>query len=372
MKKSLQLLCLAFVALVIGTGLKLMYAFPVDTQPYVEKKYAGWNGVLQAWICSDWEPGGSFIRWLNGCAAEFEKTHEGVYLEFIPVSSEAFEEYNIRKPDLFFFSPGMLTNQNQLTPLERCDIIRSDLRNYGNGRALPVAMSGYIWAYNTSLCDVPPIHINNSTMPTLPAGKSGYSAALLGLLSALPADDDSQPILPDNSIDLGLPVSAPAAPTYSDHALDLFISGDIPYIPVSSSDLNRLSRLRDSGRGLDWKLYASGSIACTDQLLMGSLSAQYAGSERSQIAEEFLLFLLDDESQSKLSDIGAHGVTGETIYPGFSIYAELDTLLNSRTLWLPACFSEYSAENPEAIVRGFLNKNFSAKEALSMLGFEGM
>ena len=352
-----------------------MYVLPLDMQPYVEKKYAGWNGVLQAWICSEWEPGGSFIRWLNSCAAEFEKMHEGVYLEFTPVSADmlnALEDDSIPQPDLIFFSPGMLTNPKLLTSLDTPDIIRDDLQHYGQGYALPIAMGGYIWAYNTSLCDTAPQSPDEITILSLPMNQRGYTAALLGLLSSLPGDDSAQPVLPDSGIDLGLPASAVEATLYSDDTLDMFIGGELPFVPVSSNDLNRLFRLRENGKGPDWKLHASGSIACTDQLLLGGIPVQYDKSERSQLSENFLLLLLGNESQAGLTDIGVHGVTGETIYTDFSVYGELDVLLNSRPLWLPACFSEYSVENSEAIVRSFLNKDLPAKEALSMLGFEGM
>lgn len=374
MKKYFQLICLGFVSLIIGGGLRLMYTLPVDTKPYVEKKYVGWNGVLQAWICSDWEPGGSFVRWLNRCAVEFEKNYEGVHLEFTPISTEplnALADSSIRKPDLLFFSPGTLTNSELLMPLKSCDSIRKDLHDYGNGFALPIALGGYIWAYNTSLCEGPPASIDEITTLVLPTAK-GYSTALLGLLSDIFGRDASQPALPNSGIDLGLPVSAVQKILFSDTALDLFINGELPYIPISSKDLKRLAGLRDNGKGPAWQLCASGSIICTDQLLMGSIPTQHDENERARLSEEFLLFLLNDESQSELADIGAHSVTGETIHSGFSFYAELDALLNSRSLWLPSCFSEYSSENSEAIVRRFLNKDFTAKEALNMLKFEGM
>ena len=375
MKKSLQLICLAFVGLIIGAGLRLMYVFPVDTQPYVEKKYAGWNGVLQAWICTEWEPRDSFIRWLNRCAAEFEKAHEGVYLEFTPVSIETLESLaddGIHHPDLLFFSPGILTNPHLLATLQSPDTIRSDLSTYGQGHAIPVALDGYIWAYNPSLCAAVPTNPDDISVLSLPVDKLGYSAALLGLLSSADSTDESLPSLPDNGIDLGLPASTAEISLYTERALDLFINCKLPCIPVSSNDLNKLSRLRDNGKGPDWALCASGSIACTDLLLMGGIPAQHGESERARLSEEFLLLLIGSESQAGLADIGAHSVTGEMIHSSFSVYGELDALLNSRPLWLPNCFSEYSSENPEAIVRRFLNKDFPAKEALNMLGFEGM
>lgn len=76
--------------------------------------------------------------------------------------------------------------------------------------------------------------------------------------------------------------------------------------------------------------------------------------------------------QAKLSDIGAHSVLGTRIHNDFSVYAELDILINSRPLWVPDCFSEYSIADTEGIVREFLNKRLPAKNALSLIGFEDM
>ena len=77
--------CVLLLAAAIFGALWAGRHLPVDTRPLIEEKYAGWSGVLRAWVCSEWEPGGSLLRWLNACAADFEKRHEGEYVEFPPV-----------------------------------------------------------------------------------------------------------------------------------------------------------------------------------------------------------------------------------------------------------------------------------------------
>lgn len=375
MKKSFQLISLSFVVLLIGVGIQLFRSFPIDTQTYIEKKYAGWNGVLQAWICTDWNPGGSFIRWLNSCASEFEKQHDGIYLEFTPVQRAAMhslETGDLPVPHLIFFSPGVLDNRNLLSNIQTSSKIRADLNNYGEDRALPLALGGYIWAYNPSLCQHPP-HTPDEAIDfllQLDSPGQSYSAALIALLSTDAATPE-QP-MPEIGIDLGLPVSNASNPLYSGEALDIFIDGGIACTPVASKDIARLARLRENGRGPEWLLAATGEVACTDQILMAGIPIQHCKTEQAMLAETFMQFLLSDDMQAKLSDIGAHSVLGTRIHSDFSVYAELDILINSRPLWVPDCFSEYSIADTEGIVREFLNKRLPAKNALSLIGFEDM
>ena len=71
MKRFLHLICLLAVAALLPAALLVSRGLPADTRPFVEQKYAGWNGVLRAWVCADWECAGSVTRWLNACAASF-------------------------------------------------------------------------------------------------------------------------------------------------------------------------------------------------------------------------------------------------------------------------------------------------------------
>ena len=121
MRRFARCVCVLLLAALAVGAVRLARDLPPDRQRYVQQKYAGWNGVLRAWVCADWKCDGSFIRWLNACAATFEKQHEGVYVEFTPVSREAMRTLRtsgIRPPELLLFSPGVLSSAADLALLD--------------------------------------------------------------------------------------------------------------------------------------------------------------------------------------------------------------------------------------------------------------
>lgn len=198
---------------------------------------------------------------------------------------------------------------------------------------------------------------------------------MIGLLSDFAEDsDETSPeiTISDSSLDLGLPASVPTHDFHYDDQLNCFMNGELPFLPVSQHEIARLIKLRDSGRGPDWLLHASGNIACTDQLLFAGLVRQTGRDDQTLTAQLFLSYLFSEEAQSALSDAGIFSVTGQTIYNGFSEYAPLEELLNSRTLFVSKAFPEYSIGNSAAIVHDFFEGKFTAKEALVQLGFESM
>lgn len=380
MKRRLQLICLIFVILLFLASIRLFTLLPADTQPYIEKKYAGWNGVIEAWVCADWEPAGSFIRWLNTSASSFEKKHDGIYIEFTPVSREtlnALQENDSILPEIIFFSPSQLNDRNLLMNIDTPSELRADLAACGCGYAIPVAMGGYIWTYNRMLCDASSMLADASSHMIFSDDEAGYArnAAMIGLLSDFAETSDKtapEISIPNSSLDLGLPASVSTHDFHYDDAMNLFMNGELPFLPVSQHEIARLIKLRDSGRGPDWLLYASGNIACTDQLLFAGLIRQTGRDDQTSAAQLFLSHLFSEEAQSALSDAGIFSVTGQTIYSGFSEYAPLDELLNNRTLCVPKAFPEYSMGNSAAIVHDFFEGKFTAKDALIQLGFESM
>ena len=370
MKRTLNLICLLAVALLLPAAAMLFRELPAAVHPYIEEKYAGWSGVLRAWVCSEWEPGGSLLRWLNACAADFEKRHEGVYVEFTPVRREemrAMAESGIRPPEMLFFSPGVLTDGEELSPIGASGIVRTELEACGDGRALPVAMGGYIWVYNRALCPES-FSLTDAPVALPDDGGRSFSAALVALMSGAPeAEGGAEEEISDPGLDLGLPAAADApspseaadsqqvAPEFSADALERFLAGELAALPVSQRELARLVRLRDAGRGPDWACAATGDAAYTDQLLLAGAVAQADGdgAEREALAREFIALLCSGEMQSRLADVGAFSVTGARIYSDFSAYAPLDGLLNGRRLIAAHAFSEYSARDCGGIVREF-------------------
>ena len=370
MRKFLQLLCLICVLALIVAAARIFPQLPADSQPYVEKKYAGWNGVLRGWVSSEWSCSGSFVRWLNACAAGFEKRHEGVYLEFTEVDAAAMADLGgsgIRPPELVLFSPGVQVDASRLLPIDA----RATL-DCGTDRALPVAMGGYIWVYNRTLCNGAPSLNDLDALTLLPDGNGRcFTGAAIALLSG---HVEGEIALPDPGLDLGLPTMArPSAELMqSEDALTAFVNGDLPYLIVSQAELARLIRLRDAGRGPDWACAATGDVACADQLLLLGVvdQADAAGEQREALAEAFAAYLLGEDSQRMLADIGGFAVTDVQLYPAHSAYAPMEALLRSRALALPEAFSEHSAANAGAIVRAFLEGRIDAASALRALGLK--
>ena len=372
MGKFLRLLCLICVLVLIVAAVRVFPRLPADSQPYVEKKYAGWNGVLRGWVSSGWTCSGSFIRWLNACAAGFEKRHEGVYLEFMEVDDLAFAglaNSSVRPPELVLFSPDIHMDASRLLPIDA----RSAL-DCGTDRALPVAMGGYIWVYNRALCGGAPSIDELKSLTLLPdGGGRSFSAAAIALLSG-EADAGGEIELRDPGLDLGLP--AMARPNVeiirSEGALTAFINGELPYLIVSQAELARLIRLRDAGREPDWACAATGDYACADQLLLLGVVDQTddSGADREALAAEFAAYLLSDDCQKMLSDIGAFPVTDVQLYSAHSAYAPMEALLRSRTQALPEAFSEHSTPDSAAIVRACLEGRTDAAAALDQLGLK--
>ena len=158
----------------------------------------------------------------------------------------------------------------------------------------------------------------------------------------------------------------------SEDALTDFINGKLPWLVVCQAELARLIRLRDAGRGPDWACAATGEVACGDQLLLLGVVDQSdeSGAQREALAAEFAAYLLGEDCQRKLADIGGFAVTDVQLYSSYSAYAPMEALLKSRSLAVPDAFSEHSPANAEAIVREFLRRSVDAETALMRLGLK--
>lgn len=367
MRRILSYICLVLILGLIPLSQFALSGLPVDTGAYAGKKYAGWNGVLQAWICCNWSPGGSFISWLNNCAAEFEKQHDGVYIEFTPVSAEtmnSMRDCGLPLPDMVFFSPGVLTDASLFSEAEIPAVLRTELQD--SAHAVPVAMGGYIWVYNPALCEGPPADKAGALPMTIPADDDGHSfaTALVGLISG---STPAQIELPDAGIDLGLPANAADRTlTIADDALDRFIEGELPYLPVSQKELARLVQLQEDGRGPDWQCSTGGEFSWADQLLLGAALLQ--DNDKEKLCSEFIDALLEEEAQTALKEIGAFSVTGKMIHGEFSPYVQMDAQLCSRPLAVMEFFSEHSIGNTAEIIRAYCLGEAGARETIAKLG----
>ncbi len=267
----------------------------------------------------------------------------------------ALNASGIRPPELLLFSPGVLSDAGDLATLDTPDTLRPELRGVGQGRALPVAMGGYI-AARAATGDV-----NEIREQPEDADGCCFAGALIGLLSGDPESDADIEETPESEggIDLGLPASAGFAD---------FTSGAAETAIVTQADIAQLTRLRDAGRGPDWTLDAAGEYMWADQLLLAGVVAQTDGdaAERMALARALVAALLDEESQQALSSIGALSVTNARIYSELSAYAPLETLAHRCKLVAPRTFGDAHGDC-QAIVRKFIGGEISAPEALEQL-----
>lgn len=331
MKRLLHIIALVFSLVLIFSSLNTFQDLPGDSGALVEKKYSDWSGVLRAWVSSQWHCDGSFLSWLNRCASAFESDHPGVYIEFTAVDAQALqhlETTGIRPPELLFFSPGLIQDASPLA-----QAAPHPNAAFSDQSALPVCMGGYIWVINTKLC---------SSIPTTPvhlADESGrrFSSAAVTLQSA-PMEIQ----IPVPGLDLGLPANAASSSVCT---LDDFIKGNVPALIISQQELARLIRLQEAGRGPEWRCIPSGSCIYADQLLLGSVIAHNDedAALRTPVAHAFLQFLLTDDCQQRLAEIGAFPTTSCNAYPPSSPYAILEGMLHSLNLSVPPFFQQHSS-----------------------------
>ena len=331
-KKWRTALCLAVIVLCLPVIAWTARRLPVQTRPLIEKKYAGWSGVLRIWVYEGWTGGDFFAGWLNRCAAAFEKRHSGVYIEARYVDAAVLTSLNesgIRPPDMILFPPGVLGSAEGLAPADD-SAVRPALRGLVGGYAVPVALGGYGWALNRARLDGLPADWSGCEI-AVPADEPHrcWSEALRRLLE-ITASMEETPSEPPG-IDLGLPAAAPVSDAWT-----RFVSGELDAMPVTQREIARLQRLSDQGRGPDWTIAAGAEF--TDQVLY--LSIVDAGGEQQPLCAEFLALLLSDECQALLSDYAAFGVTdAPCAFASGSPYLPLDAALRSENAEATPAFS---------------------------------
>jgi len=197
----------------------------------------------------------------------------------------------VRAPDMILFPPGLPDSPEGLAMLPDGSYARA------------VALGGYAWAINDAAEGI-----------SIPADEDwrSWSAAAqwLGDPGAIMEDIEINP----PGIDLGLPASADAS-----DALTRFANGGLYAVPVTQREIARLERLRDQGRGPDWRIQASATR--TDQAIYFSIVE--GGQEALSL--ELLEHLLSDECQARLRDVNLLSATGAAVgYPPGSAMAALD------------------------------------------------
>ena len=384
---ALCALCLALLALLLPVAWRTL---PVDTRPLIAEKYAGWSGVLRLWVYEGWPcGGGSIAPWLNRCVGLFEKSHPGVYIQPQYVDAGAIASLNdsgILPPDLLLFPPGLLETPVGLAPLAVPDGLRGALADCGRWRgetyAAPVAMGGYLWAWNVALTDgVPETWRDGGAVLAVPTPEAWrrWDVALLALCSgryaAAPSGGSSaRDVAAPRALDIGLAADDTPAPSpsptpdpaatlprrlpenfkYDGDAWRHFINGEAAAMPVTQREARRLQALSDQGKGPDWQL-SRGDGAFSDQLLCLAVVDRPDGAERRALCQAFLSLLLTDECQGGLCLASAFAVTdAESGYEPGDPLAAMDAALRDAGLCVPPVFGSGWVSAAEGIVREFI------------------
>lgn len=380
MKKVMRIVCVMLIALLIPALFALRSILPLNKNALIEKKYAGWNGVLRIWIYEGWQSGaGSFVSWLNRCAGIFEKQHNGVYLQIQPVSETALQTFptsGIRPPDAILFPPGLLDGADHLISLPDDLPVRESLQEHPC--AVPVAMGGYAWVIHDADSSAVSLTENTVAAPGDTAYQSS-SAALLSLCSGLRQAPETSPL---PGVDLRLTEAAPAATEppggiympiqlnpafeFRDTPVSDFIRGDLNAIMVSSESLATLMKLQERGLTPDWTLLSDVEYPFTDQLLM--MSVVDGEPEQEALCVEFLRLLLQEDSQGLLKDWNAFSTTEAfTGYTSPDPRAGMETVLRRSQLMIPPAFSRSWRDTAALMLEEYLRDTRSASESILRL-----
>ena len=388
MKRLRSGLCLLGLLLLVPALFQAHRILPLDTRPLVAEKYAGWTGVLNLWVCEGWPCGsGSIAPWLNRCITGFEKAHPGVYVQPQFVDAGAISSMNdsgILPPDLLLFPPDLLPSPEGLLALHDLHRVRPALARCGTWSgtlyAVPVALGGYLWAWNADLLDALPDSWRDTDAALAvpePQAWLRWDAALLALCSGRYAPDQGGAPQPSpelvGEVELGLAGEQTPAPTaspeprqsgtlprrlppdfhYDADAWRHFINGEAAAMPVSQREVCRLQALSDQGKGPQWRL-APGDDAFTDQLLCLAIVDRLDAASRQALCRDFLAHLLSDECQSSLCRVSAFSVTD--ISSGYGTSDPLlmmDAALHDPGLRVPKVFDAQWVARAEEIVRKF-------------------
>lgn len=378
MRKIYSIICVVCLLLLIPAILRARSMLPLNAQPLIEEKYAGWAGVLRIWVCETWQTGsGSCSAWLNRCISSYEKRHSGVYIQPEYVSGTAIAqlgENGIAPPDMILFPSNVLEDLRGLIPVEGTMHLRDGLNDCGLGVAAPVLMGGYLWTYNTSLLpDIPATWQGQEVEPAvLPDDdRHLWSAALLALSSSGYVEGlQGQEQRPnDLEIDLGLAASAtvelscalPEGFAASEAAWRDFINGDAAALVVTQREVRRLQALSDQGKGPEWRLASTGADTFSDQVMFASIvdrGSSMDAPERQALCQQFIQHLLSDACQGELYRVGAFSVTDAP--SGYSAGDPLSTMeatLRASAPVVPPCAGSGWQRDVQGIVRNFTESN---------------
>ena len=348
-----RMLLLGGVFLILFSAIHILKVFPLPKNDVLKEKSSEFSGVLRLWISEENSPASkSLYAWLNQESAQFEKKHDGVYVQITPVSKETLSSFSYAAelpPDMIIFSPGMLESTDSLVAIEPVSFLREEFQNYASGFCVPVAMGVSLWAVRKGID--PPL-----SAKTLLFEKRFARSALYALKGDLPLQkspgarygvDLGLETYEEDDIFIGNTESiAPGADSrICENAHVSFIKGEGDAVFLSHK---ALSSLVNASAAPEFEIAATGEMY-TDLLSLFALTDTKTGEGR-EMCEKFLHHLLSKDAQKRLESTGAFSVTGAQLYAGKAHFREVEMILSSSKIHPAPAFSRDSKEAEELLL----------------------
>lgn len=371
-----RIFAVLLLAAAVVLGVRALDGLPADNAPQVREKYDTWSGVLRVWVCADWQVGtGSLERWLNTCAAAFEKSQNGVYINVQLVPADAIRQFQttgINPPDMIVYPPGLLESADGLYPFSVPADFKPGLETVGGApearHAAPLLTDAHLWIYHPG------------KYKTLPADMADVSAAcresdlpaLVCLNAGLRPAEGQARTLP--GVDIGLSGGPTATPLpegtiacrvgedflISEAAYDLYKNGEVDAFVGDLSDILRISQRHD------WAGAVTGTAAYADDLALISI-VQKGGpraEERAALCESYIGALLY-QGQALAAKAGALPVVrGAGAYAGDPALFPVEAALENLEHICPPAFGTRDMAAPG---RAYAEGKLSADEALAQM-----
>ena len=363
-----RVLLLGIVIFLVYAAIHTLNLFPFPKDDMQKENSEAFSGVLRLWISekNSASPSG-LSAWLSRESAQFEKKHDGVYVQITPVSEKTLASFSYAAelpPDMIVFSPGMLESNEGLVKTDVSNLLRTEFQNYESHLCTPIAIGASFWAIRNENAREP---LSGKTL----LFEKGNS---LRALYALKKDfSPSAPHSAQYGIDLGLPISIDKndesiiEETHSispgsgslilENAKSAFIKGEGDAILMTQKDLPYLINASGSP---EFEIAMTGDLY-TDCLSLFSVTDAKDG-EAKEMCASFLKHLLSEDAQKRLESAKAFSVTGEVIYSGKSHYQEIEMMLSEAKL-IPAPAFSYT-EDPEEALLSVISGSMRISDAL--------
>jgi hypothetical protein len=372
-----RIIAVLLLVAAVALGVRALDVLPADNAPEVRKKYDTWAGVLRVWVVEDWQVGtGSLERWLNVCAALFEKSCAGVYVNVQPVPADAVRNFlttGVNPPDVIVYPPGLLSDAEGLRAFSVSADYKTGLDavgTYEDARyAAAVLTDAHVWVYDPGRLKSLPADMYDVAA----ACRASDLPALICLNSGLRPAEGSARVLP--GVDIGLPGGPTATPEpegtvacrvganflVSDAVYDLYKAGGVDAFVGDLSDLLRASQRSD------WAAVVTGAAAWADDMALVSLVSREGerADERAALCEKYVGLLLSD-GQALAAKAGALPVArGANAYAGDLALAPVEAALeNARHVCAPA----FGTRDVTSVGYAYVAGSLSADEGVEALG----